>query len=71
MIGEMDIDGVFTPSLLIYALIALVIGLPVLRLMARLGVYRLVWHRGLFDVAFLLLVWGGVAAAATALVFPS
>jgi hypothetical protein len=70
VIGELDIGGVFAPSLLIWALVALAISLPVRRLLDRFGAYRFVWHRGLFDIALVLVLWGVVAASATALTFP-
>jgi len=70
MIGELDIGGVFAPTLLIWAAIAVAISLPVRRGLARVGAYRFVWHRGLFDIALVLVLWGGVAAVAAALSFP-
>jgi hypothetical protein len=65
MTGEWDIGGVFAPVLLVWALIALVISLPLRRLLDRLGFYRLVWHRGLFDIALVVLLWSAVALFAT------
>jgi hypothetical protein len=40
------------------------------RLFAWLKLYRLVWHRALFDFAVYVIVWGGVAMAASRLAFP-
>jgi len=71
MIGELDIGGVFTPTLLIWGAVALVIGIPVRWALNRVGAYRFVWHRGLFDIALLILIWTGVAATAAALTFPT
>jgi hypothetical protein len=71
MIGEVDIGGVFTPTLLIWGALAFAISLPLRWALDRLGVYRFVWHRGLFDIAVLILVWAGVAATAAALTFPT
>ena len=51
MIGEFDIYGVFVPALLVWALIALALTAVLRRCLAVIGFYRLVWHRGLFDVA--------------------
>jgi hypothetical protein len=70
MIGEMNIGGVFAPSLLIWAVVAVVISLPVRRGLDRVGAYRFVWHRGLFDIALVLVLWGAVAAIAATLSFP-
>lgn len=65
MIGEVDIDGVFLPSLLVAALIAFCVTTLVRWALRRLHFYRLVWHAGLFDVA-LFLVMLCVTAMATA-----
>jgi hypothetical protein len=62
MSGEWDIQGVFAPGLLIFALIALAISLPVRWLLARAGAYRFIWHRGLFDIALVLLLWAAISA---------
>ena len=65
MIGELNFDGVFVPSLLVAAVIAFSLT-TILRFgLRRLHLYRFVWHAGLFDVAlFVVLLW--VTAAATA-----
>jgi len=58
MIGELSIDGVFLPSLLVIAVASFVLSLVVRRMFRRLRVYRFVWHAGLFDVAcFVLITW--------------
>ncbi|MDB5460046.1 MAG: hypothetical protein JWO72_1787 [Caulobacteraceae bacterium] len=64
MSGEFDIGGVFVPALLVWGLAAVAISLPVRWLLARTGVYRLVWHRGLFDIALVVLLWGAIAVCA-------
>ncbi len=65
MIGEFDIGGVFVPLPAMCAIGAIVIGLFVRRLLNIVGVYRLVWHRGLFDLAMLVILWGSVTYFAT------
>ena len=70
MIGEFDLDGVFAPALLLWAAVALLISLPLRRLLSWSGAYRFVWHRGLFDIALVLILWGAVAALAATLTFP-
>ena len=59
---EVDVYGVFVPSLLVCAFVAYAITALVTRLLARTGFYRLVWHRALFDMAFFVILWGVVAA---------
>jgi hypothetical protein len=65
MIGEFDIGGVFIPSAAVWAALAFVISLFVRRLLNLFGFYRLVWHRGLFELALLAVLWGTVTYLAT------
>jgi len=54
MIGELDFFGVFVPSVLPLAILALVISLSLRVVLRRVGFYRLIWHAGLFDTALYL-----------------
>ena len=65
MIGEIDLYGVFIPPLLVWICAALPLTAVLRRLLRWLGVYRLVWHRPLFDFALLVIVLGGVVVAAS------
>ena len=60
MIGDLDISGVFLPTLLVLMGITYVIYLLVHGLLTRLHFYRLVWHRTLFNVALYALLLGAV-----------
>jgi hypothetical protein len=71
MIGEMNIDGVFVPSLMVWAAVALALSFPVRWLLTWVGAYRLVWHRGLFDIAMVVALWAAVAAVAAQVTFPN
>ena len=62
MIGEVDVYGVFVPPLLIWVIAALPVTALIRRLFVRVGLYRFVWHRPLFDLALLVIVLGGVVA---------
>jgi hypothetical protein len=62
MIGEIDLYGVLIPPLLPSLLLALALSMALRRLLARTGLYRLVWHRPLFDFALYVVLAGGVAA---------
>lgn len=64
MTHEIDLYGVFVPDLLVWALVAYGLAVPVRRVLGRLGLYRLVWHRALFDAAVYVLLLGGTAALA-------
>jgi Protein of unknown function (DUF1656) len=62
MIGEIDVYGVFVPSLLVCVAAALPLTAGLRRLLRWSGFYRLVWHRPLFDLALLVIVVGAVVA---------
>lgn len=62
MTGEFDILGVFVPSLLVWLVLALLLGSLVRQGMNRAGLYRHVWHPPLFDAAIFLLLLGGIVA---------
>ncbi|ARP86429.1 DUF1656 domain-containing protein [Bordetella genomosp. 9] len=51
MIGEISLYGVYLPWLLVLGVITLGLAWFVRRLLALTGVYRLVWHPALFDLA--------------------
>lgn len=64
MIGEIDIYGVFIPSLLAWAVIGFIVSLLVRRALAKLGFYKYVWHRPLFDIALVIVLVGAVVSIA-------
>jgi hypothetical protein len=67
MTGETDLYGVFVPDLLIWMLVAFVLSVPLRRVLAWCGVYRLVWHRSLFSLALYVILLGIVAVLASRL----
>ncbi|MDQ0453746.1 DUF1656 domain-containing protein [Rhizobium paknamense] len=64
MPSEIDLYGLFVPRLLLLMLAALVISILLRKGLAWIGFYRLVWHRGLFDIALYTLLLGGLSALA-------
>jgi hypothetical protein len=70
MIGEFDIYGVFIPALLVWALVALLLTSVLRRVLARVGFYRLVWHRPLVDLSLLVIVLTIVTNALPHLIQP-
>jgi len=62
MIGEIDVHGIFAPPLLVWVVDALAPTAALRRLLQRFGLYRLVWHRPLFDFALLVIVLEAVVA---------
>lgn len=67
MMGELDVYGVFLPTLLLLMIATFVISVPVKRGLRAAGVYRFVWHPPLFDLALYVILLGGVVALATRL----
>ncbi len=57
---ELDIYGVLVPALLLWLVIAYALSVLVSRIMQRFGLYRLVWHRALFNFALYVCLLGGV-----------
>ncbi|SEM67068.1 DUF1656 domain-containing protein [Bradyrhizobium sp. OK095] len=55
-----DIYGVLVPALLLWIIVAYVLSALVRRLMQRFDLYRLVWHRALFDFSMFVCLLGGV-----------
>lgn len=62
MNGELDIYGVFVPSLLGWMVIAFAITTAIRFVLGRLGFYQWVWHRSLFNLALFVLVLGGTVS---------
>jgi hypothetical protein len=60
MIKEIDIGGVYISPFLAWAVMALLINTVLMRLFDRLGLYRLIWHRHLFDAAVFIILFAGV-----------
>ena len=58
---EIDIFGVLVPSLLVWLLVTYALCAILRRVFQRAGVYRLVWHRALFDLALFVCLLGSVA----------
>jgi hypothetical protein len=61
---ELVIAGVLIPSLMVWAVVAFLVSLPLTWGLAAIGFYRFVWHRGLFDICLVIILWGGLAALA-------
>jgi len=55
---QVNIYGIFLPTLLLVALAALLAFFGLRRLLVAVGFYRMVWHRPLFDLAAYLCLVG-------------
>jgi hypothetical protein len=60
MIGEIDIFGVFVPTVLVLMLIAYLINNVIRMVLTRIGFYRFVWHRSIFDLGIYVFVLAAV-----------
>lgn len=63
MTGQFDLYGVFIPSLAALALAVYIVFRALAFLLGKVGFYRMVWHRALFDVALYLTLLGFVSIA--------
>ena len=61
MIGEVSLYGLYFPPLLLLMLPALLLSRVLSVVMARTGLYRLVWHPALFDLSLFVIVLGGLS----------
>ena len=62
MIGELDISGIFLPTVLVMMVFTYGLFLLLHGVLTRLHFYRLVWHRALFNVALYAVLLGAVDA---------
>ncbi|KQV18292.1 hypothetical protein ASC97_30005 [Rhizobium sp. Root1203] len=58
---EIDLYGVFVPTLGAIAVVAFILNAILRRALAFTGFYRLVWHRPLFDTAMYFCLLGALA----------
>ncbi|MGR7995728.1 DUF1656 domain-containing protein [Xanthobacter sp. ZOL 2024] len=58
MPAEIDIFGVYLPTFLLLAPVAMAVTRLISRGLTRAGLGRLIWHRALFDLAVFILVTG-------------
>ena len=61
MTGEIALGGVFVPTLLLLAIIALALTYGVTRLIGAFGLYRFIAYRALVDLSLFVLLLGGLA----------
>ena len=67
MMGELDVYGVFLPTLGFLMVATFLVSVPVKRGLRAAGLYRFVWHPPLFDLALYVILLGGAVAAAARL----
>jgi hypothetical protein len=60
MIEELNIYGIYVPSLLVWMVIASLLSFGIQRALARFDLYKYIWHRPLFDLAMYVIALGAV-----------
>ena len=58
MNGELNLGGVFIPPLLAFSFLAALPFALLRKVFLLTGLYRLVWHRALFDIALYVVLVG-------------
>ncbi|MDF3838973.1 DUF1656 domain-containing protein [Cupriavidus basilensis] len=59
---EFDLYGVFVPATVAWMLAAFAVTAGVRTVLDRIGFYRIVWHRSLFNFALYILVLRAIVA---------
>lgn len=70
MTGDIDVYGVFVPTLLVLMLVTYGVFLLLHQVLNTLHFYRLVWHRALFNVALYTVLLGLIEHATRYLMSP-
>ena len=70
MIGELDISGIFLPTLLVMMVATYGLFLVLHAVLVRVHFYRYVWHRALFNVALYAVLLGAVDHFCRSLMLP-
>jgi protein-S-isoprenylcysteine O-methyltransferase Ste14 len=65
MTAELSLYGLYVPTLLLLAVLALICTRALGRLLMHLGFYRLVWHPALFEFALFVILLGGFSTFLT------
>jgi len=60
MIGEVSVDGVYIPSLLLFVSVAVIVTGLVSRLLSLVGFYRIVVYRPITDIAIFVLLLAAI-----------
>ena len=61
MTGEIALGGIYVPTLLLLALVALLLAWVVTRLIGARGLYRFLAYRAAVDLSIFILILGGLA----------
>ncbi|MEQ1940173.1 DUF1656 domain-containing protein [Mesorhizobium sp. CN5-321] len=62
MHSDINLFGVYLPALLVLMLAAFVVARIVTQVLSRTGLYSIVWHRALFNLALYVLILGAMSS---------
>lgn len=62
MHSDINLFGVYIPNLLVLLLAAFVVARILTQLLSWTGLYSLVWHRALFNLALYVLILGAMSS---------
>ena len=65
MTAELSLYGLYVPTLLLLAILALIFTRVLGKLLMRVGFYRLVWHPALFEFALFFIFLGSFSILLT------
>jgi hypothetical protein len=65
---ELDLFGVIVPSLLLWCIVGFVLARAISKVLARIGLYRHVWHAALFDFSLYVSLVAGLVLVSKDLV---
>ncbi len=71
MTGEVSIDGVYVPTMLLLGVVAMLLTMALSRLLNAFGLYRFVAYRALVDLCLFILLLGLLAWATPSIGFRS
>lgn len=69
MTGEVSIDGVYVPTMLLLGVVAMLLTMALSRLLNAFGLYRFVAYRALVDLCLFILLLGLLAWATPSIGF--
>ena len=61
MHSDINLFGVYLPALLVLMLAAFVVARIVTQVLSQTGLYSIVWHRALFNLALYVLILGAMS----------
>lgn len=64
MFSEAQIDSILYAPIVLYCILGAIIFVPVRFILGRIGVFSIVWHPALFEVALYFIITGAIVLLA-------